>query len=104
MYKVMKYTHGNPSYIHAHGREARSLIERSRKTVARLLHVSPAEIFFTSGGTEADNIAITAGVYTGGIKHVITACTETYAVLHTMQVLASNVSVRLCYLNHQAAR
>src|SRR3546814_6906536 len=83
MYKVMKDTHGNPSSIHAHGREARSLIERSRKTVARLLHVSPAEIFFNSGGTEADNIAITVGVSTGGIKHVITARTEHHAVLHT---------------------
>src|SRR3546814_3049016 len=85
MYKVMKDTHGNPSSIHAHGREARSLIERSRTPVARLLHLSPAEIFFTSGGTEADNTAITGGVSTGGTKHAITARTEHHAVLHTLE-------------------
>ncbi|MGZ3777863.1 MAG: aminotransferase class V-fold PLP-dependent enzyme, partial [Mucilaginibacter sp.] len=50
MYKVMESQYGNPSSIHAHGREVRALIERSRKTIAGLLHTSPSEIFFTSGG------------------------------------------------------
>ena len=51
MYKVMESHFGNPSSIHAHGREARTIIEKARKTVANLLHASPSEIFFTSGGT-----------------------------------------------------
>ena len=55
-YMVEHY--GNPSSIHSHGRQVRTALERSRKKVAELLNVSPAEIFFTSGGTEADNTAI----------------------------------------------
>ena len=55
---VMDSHFGNPSSIHAHGREARTVIEKSRKTVASFLNTSPSEIFFTSGGTEADNMAI----------------------------------------------
>ena len=51
VYQVMESQYGNPSSIHSHGREVRTLIEKARKTVAGLLHTSPAEIFFTSGGT-----------------------------------------------------
>ena len=50
MYQVMETDHGNPSSIHSHGREVRTLIEKARKTVAGLLHASPSEFFFTSGG------------------------------------------------------
>src|SRR4051794_36269103 len=56
---------GNPSSIHAAGRAARSLVEDARESVARLLGVSPAEILFTSGGTEADNLAILGSAYSG---------------------------------------
>ncbi len=49
---------GNPSSIHSHGRQVRTAIERSRKKVADLLNAAPAEVFFTSGGTEADNTAL----------------------------------------------
>jgi cysteine desulfurase len=62
MYNVMENHYGNPSSIHAHGREVRTLIEKARKTIAGLLRTSPAEIFFTSGGTEADNTAIRCGI------------------------------------------
>ena len=72
MYSVMESNYGNPSSIHAHGREARSLIEKARKTVANLLHTSPAEIFFTSSGTEADNTAIRCGIVDNKITHAIT--------------------------------
>ena len=51
MLQVMQNQYGNPSSIHSFGREMRSAIEGARKTVAKLLKVSPAEIFFTSGGT-----------------------------------------------------
>src|SRR3712207_2468030 len=53
MIPYMMNHYGNPSSIHSHGREARSAIEKSRKTIASILNTSPSEIFFTSGGTEA---------------------------------------------------
>src|SRR5690606_15713673 len=78
---------GNPSSIHGHGREVRAAIEKARKTVAGLLNASPAEIFFTSGGTEADNAAIACTVRTLGITHAVTSKLEHHAVLHTMEML-----------------
>lgn len=54
MVDVMNNNFGNPSSIHSHGRQVKTIVEKARKTIANLLHVSPAEIFFTSGGTEAD--------------------------------------------------
>lgn len=76
---------GNPSSIHSHGRKVRSAIERARKTVAQLLNTSPAEIFFTSGGTEADNTALLGSIETYGITHAICSPVEHHAVLHTLQ-------------------
>ncbi len=77
MYTVMESTYGNPSSIHGHGREARTLIERSRKTIAGLLHTSPAEIFFTSGGKEADNTAIRCGINDNQINMPLPAAWST---------------------------
>jgi cysteine desulfurase len=99
MYKVMESQYGNPSSIHAHGREVRALIERSRKTVAGLLHVSPSEIFFTSGGTEADNTAIRCGIVDNGIKHAIISRLEHHAVLHTLEVMEKAGIVKLSFVN-----
>jgi cysteine desulfurase len=87
MVKVMEGYYGNPSSIHAQGREVRTLIEKARKSVAQLLNAVPAEIFFTSGGTEADNTAIVCGVSTFGLKHVITSKIEHHAVEHTLENL-----------------
>lgn len=78
---------GNPSSIHSFGRKTRSAIENARKTVARLLNVTPAEIFFTSGGTEADNMAICQTIDKYGITHVISSPIEHHAVEHTVKVL-----------------
>ena len=58
MLPIMKEEFGNPSSIHSYGRKVRSVVENARKTVAKLLNITPAELFFTSGGTEADNMAI----------------------------------------------
>ena len=71
MIPVLNAQFGNPSSIHAFGRETRALIENSRKTVAKLLNAAPAEILFTSGGTEADNMAIRRAIHDKGIKHAI---------------------------------
>src|SRR6185312_15677366 len=81
MYATMEDNYGNPSSIHGHGRQARTLLEKCRKTVANLLHTSPAEIFFTSGGTEADNTAIRCGIIDNNISHAITSRIEHHAVI-----------------------
>ena len=95
MYKIMEGQYGNPSSIHSHGREVRSLIERSRKSIANLLHTSPSEIFFTSGGTEADNTAIRCGIIDNGIKHAITSPLEHHAVIHTLEAMQKAGVIKL---------
>ncbi|MFD0792307.1 cysteine desulfurase family protein [Mucilaginibacter litoreus] len=97
MYKVMEGQYGNPSSIHAHGREVRTVIEKARKTIANLLHTSPAEIFFTSGGTEADNTAIRCGIIDHKLTHAITTKLEHHAVLHTLQAMEKAGSIKLSY-------
>lgn len=99
MYEVMEQHYGNPSSIHSHGREVRTIIEKARKTVAGLLHASPAEIFFTSGGTEADNTAIRRGIIDHGIKHAITSRIEHHAVLHTLEALEKTGVITLSLVN-----
>jgi len=91
---------GNPSSIHTHGRQARSAIEKARKTIANLLNTSPAEIFFTSGGTEADNAAIFSTVRSLGIKHAISSPLEHHAVLHSLEALQKNGELELSFVNH----
>ena len=95
MLPLMTEQFGNPSSIHSHGRAVRSAIEKARKTVASLLNTSPAEIFFTSGGTEADNTAIRSSIETYGLTHAITSPLEHHAVLHTLEHLAKQGTVRL---------
>lgn len=89
---------GNPSSIHAKGREARSAVEKSRKKIADLLHASPAEIFFTSGGTEADNLAICSAIKTYGYSQIITSKIEHHAVLHTAEALEQEGKVKVRYV------
>ncbi len=90
---------GNPSSIHTHGREVKAAIEKSRKTIADLLNATPSEIFFTSGGTEADNTAIRCSVEALGIKHCITSRIEHHAVMHTMEHLQQLGKIKLSYVN-----
>lgn len=100
MVNVMNTYYGNPSSIHAQGREVRTLIEKARKTVAGLLNATPAEIFFTSGGTEADNTAIRCGIAAYQIKHAITSKIEHHAVEHTLNMLLQQgVIDKLSFVN-----
>ncbi len=99
MKNTMEFQFGNPSSIHAHGREVRTIIENARKSVAKLLNASPAEIFFTSGGTEADNMAINCAINDYGITHAITSKIEHHAVLHTLEVLEKNGKIKLSFVN-----
>jgi cysteine desulfurase len=99
MLPFMRNHYGNPSSVHSHGREVRAAIERSRKKVAELLNASPSEIFFTSGGTEADNTAIICGIESHGITHAITSPIEHHAVLHTLEVCEKKGHIKLSLLD-----
>ncbi|MCI5055937.1 MAG: cysteine desulfurase [Flavobacteriales bacterium] len=95
MNDVLINSYGNPSSIHALGRKSRSLIEQSRKQISNYFGVSPGSIFFTSGGTEADNMAVWQSVKDLGVKRIITSPTEHHAVLHTVEMLHSREEIIL---------
>jgi cysteine desulfurase len=78
---------GNPSSIYSYGRESRLAIENARKSVGKILNAHPAEIFFTSGGTESSNTAITAAVRDLGCTHIISSPLEHHATLHSVEHL-----------------
>ena len=78
---------GNPSSIYSYGRESRLAVENARKSVGKILNAHPAEIFFTSGGTESSNTAITAAVRDLGCTHIISSPLEHHATLHTVEHL-----------------
>jgi cysteine desulfurase len=89
---------GNPSSIYSYGRESRMAIENARKTVAKLLNAHPAEIFFTSGGTESSNTAIRAAVRDLGCKHIISSSIEHHATTHTIEHLHKTGEAALSYV------
>ena len=100
MVDVMTTYYGNPSSIHAQGREVRTLIEKARKAVSSTLNASPAEIFFTSGGTEADNTAIRCGIAAFNIRHAITSKIEHHAVEHTLKMMLKDGNIdKLSFVN-----
>jgi cysteine desulfurase len=91
---------GNPSSIHAAGREARAAIDDSRDRIARLLGAKPHEIIFTGGGTESDNLAILglARHRAAHGKHIVTCTTEHHAVLHVFEHLQKREGFRVTFL------
>lgn len=93
---------GNPSSIYSYGRETRLAIETARKLVAKTLGAHPAEIFFTSGGTESSNTAITAAVRDLGCTHIISSPIEHHATLHTVEYLKQTGAASLAYVRLQA--
>lgn len=92
MSEFMAETFGNPSSLHSFGREARKWMEEAREKVAGLIGAAPEEIVFTSGGTEADNLAILGAAWSRQKKgnHLITSAIEHHAVLDTCKFLAKN--------------
>ena len=97
--EVLSNTYGNPSSTHALGRGAKSLIEYSRKQIAKELNALPSEIIFTSGGTEADNFILHSCVRDLGVQVVISSLIEHHAVLHTLEVLAKEYPIQIVYVN-----
>ncbi len=98
MSEIMKSDYANPSSIHHGGRRSRIIIETSRKTVANLLNTSPGNIFFTSGGTEADNMAIRCGILDNNITHAVTSLISHKAVLYPLEELKDKKKISLSYV------
>ena len=99
MIPYMENGFGNPSSIHKRGREIKSAIEKSRSRVAEILCCEPGEIFFTSGGTEADNMFITNTVLEKKIDTIITSKIEHHAVLHCCEYLNKSHKINIKYVN-----
>ncbi|MBE7012017.1 MAG: cysteine desulfurase [Ruminococcaceae bacterium] len=88
MSMAMRENYGNPSSLHRKGMEAEKLLKYAKETVADTLKVSPNEIFFTSGGTEADNLAIRGTVKANRGNHILTTAVEHPAVMSTLEYLS----------------
>ena len=90
MLHCLEEDYGNPSSLHSVGQRAREILDEARAEVAACLNADPSEIYFTGGGSEADNQALLTGALLGakkGKKHLITTAFEHHAVLHTMKAL-----------------
>lgn len=87
--------YGNPSSVYSLGRHGKSALEMARKSIAKNLNVSSQEIIFCSGGTEADNWALTEAVKTLKVERIISARTEHHAVLHTLDHLKDEFGVEV---------
>lgn len=99
MIPVMKENYGNPSSVHALGRQSRAIIEKARKQVAGYINAAPSEIFFTSGGTEADNMVLRSCTEDLGVNHIITSAIEHHAVIDTAQCVEQHNNIKLSLVN-----
>lgn len=99
MTDVLTKEYGNPSSTHAFGRSAKAIIETARKEIAARIHAQPAEIIFTSGGTEADNLILKGCVQGLEVKRVISSRIEHHAVLHSLESLEKEYGTQIDYVN-----
>ena len=99
MIPVLRDGFGNPSSTHFYGRQSKALIETSRRSVAKHLNCQPSEIIFTSGGTEADNMALHSCVHLLGVTRIITSRLEHHAVGHTAEALEKSENIQVDYVN-----
>lgn len=99
MTKCMQEHFGNPSSIHSAGRTVRAAIENARKTIANHLGASIGEIFFTSGGTEANNMAIKCAVRDLGVQRIITSKMEHHCVGHTVDNVKKHHNIEVEYID-----
>jgi len=99
MAPYLKNEFGNPSSTHSFGRKAKGVIETARRKVAAFIHAKPAEIIFTSGGTEADNMAINTAINKLDVERIITTSIEHQAVIRTAENIAKSKSVELVLVN-----
>ncbi len=92
--------YGNPSSVHEHGRKARVELEQSRRTIAGIMNVSPSEVFFTSGGTEANNAILWGCALDGRIRNFITSPLEHPAVLRPLELICREKGMGLHYVKN----
>ncbi len=102
MIPILSNEFGNPSSTHYYGRQAKASIETSRRKISKLLNCQPSEIIFTSGGTEADNMALYSSVHQMGVKHIITSAIEHHAVGHTAEAIEKEGLARISYVKLDA--
>lgn len=98
MIPVLQNDFGNPSSSHYFGRQTKAHIETARRSIAKLLNCQASEIIFTSGGTEADNMALFSAVELMDVKHIITSEIEHHAVGHTAEALAKKFGVKVSFV------
>lgn len=99
MTEVLQDNYGNPSSTHSYGRSSKALLEQCRKNIASYFNVTASEIVFTSGGTEADNLALRSVVRDLGISEIITSRIEHHAVLHTAEQLQKEYNIEIKYVD-----
>lgn len=99
MTKVMTEDFGNPSSTHSFGRNGKTILELSRKSIAKQLNCTAQEIIFTSGGTEADNWILRSAVEDLKVTRIITSKVEHHAVLYTCLALQSDYNIQVDYVN-----
>ena len=99
MKSVMIDNFGNPNSTHSYGRSSRTLIEKARKTIANQFNASTSEIYFTSCGTESDNMVLISAVRDLNVKTIITSKVEHKAVLNVVKYLEETESIDLKYVN-----
>jgi cysteine desulfurase len=95
MVPYLRDHYGNPSSTHHLGRQTKAVIETSRRVIAKVLNCLPSEIYFTSGGTEADNLAMHAAVKDLGCRHIITTAIEHSAIIKTAEILRDQGKIEL---------
>ena len=99
MAPILKNDFGNPSSTHLFGRSSKAIIEHSRRGIAKHINCQPSEIVFTSGGTEADNMAMFTSVTELGVQRIVTSRIEHHAVGHTACHIQEKYSVELVYVD-----
>jgi len=99
MIRVMDGLYGNPSSIHAEGRIAKTIIENARKTVGNTINASIGEIFFTSCGTESNNMVLNGAVRDLGVKRIISSPVEHHCILHTLDFIKDQYGTEIIYLD-----
>ncbi|MDY7395070.1 cysteine desulfurase family protein [Aureibaculum sp. 2210JD6-5] len=97
--EVMTTVYGNPSSTHQLGRKAKVVVEEARKSIAKHFNVSAGEVFFTAGGSEADNLILRNAIVNLGVKRIITTKIEHHAVLHTVEALMNEFNLAIDFVD-----
>ncbi|MEZ4982483.1 MAG: cysteine desulfurase family protein [Saprospiraceae bacterium] len=102
MSKTLQEVYGNPSSIHADGRKARATIENARKIVANAIGASIGEVFFTSCGTESNNMILKGAVQDLGVERIISSPLEHHCVLHSLDSISKRWGTEIVFLEPDA--